>query len=535
MTASRFMTPCGSPHWGSCFAGDTQVLTREIEDATITAAVHPDQSQSDSSLDWLTPVCILIGVAGTFILQRKRRRRLRPVAARRSPLDQVFSAEDLRSLQPQLKSQRRKMSQRHDRSISEVLPTSPSITMNDTSYVDIHEQHANRHEPSLAYAKADGEFFENSEGSDRWKPTTWAWMLLWLAISGFLFVQSKATSWSVPVQAKATSTTPTVGKRFESRAIQDIRTGMRVIADNPELNGQDVLESNINPETWRNIHLSLDKPDGSQLRMTLLRPLDWLYDRQAIVGRDIDVNLQELGVAGSATILTIEPCPPIEGGSGRVVTGTFQHTAANVIDLHVSGEMKPIGTTSNHPIWSEDRQKFVPAGGLRPGELLRTATRKTLFVTKIVPRIGTETVFNLEVESEHAYAITSRGIIVHNSYVPDEVPRYVYRGLSHLDNIADGLVARAPNAVDVSPLSHVAGKIDSPWISTSASDAIAINKYGQQFGAIRIDLSQVNGEIVDLRGGITQGGRFSSWAKSDSEILIRGFIPPSAIEVIFTP
>lgn len=118
--------------------------------------------------------------------------------------------------------------------------------MNDKTYVDLAVlQEASRPVPSLGYATTGGEFSDEPELADRWKPTTWAWMLLWFALSGILFVQSSASSWSVPVQAEAKSAAPIVAKRFESRAIQDIRTGMRVIADNPELNGQEAIESNM--------------------------------------------------------------------------------------------------------------------------------------------------------------------------------------------------------------------------------------------------------------------------------------------------
>lgn len=74
----------------------------------------------------------------------------------------------------------------------------------------------------------------------------------------------------------------------------------------------------------------------------------------------------------------------------------------------------------------------------------------------------------------------------------------------------------------------VAGKIDSPWISTSKSLATATAKYGKN-GVVGIDLSKVTTEVVDVSGGFPGGGMISNWAKADQEVLIRDFVPPEAI------
>jgi len=79
----------------------------------------------------------------------------------------------------------------------------------------------------------------------------------------------------------------------------------------------------------------------------------------------------------------------------------------------------------------------------------------------------------------------------------------VYRGLAEGEDAAAGLTARAPGA-DVSPMSHVAGKGASPWISTSKSLDVATSKYGK-FGVVGIDLSKVSGDIVDVSGGVPGG------------------------------
>jgi RHS repeat-associated protein len=108
----------------------------------------------------------------------------------------------------------------------------------------------------------------------------------------------------------------------------------------------------------------------------------------------------------------------------------------------------------------------------------------------------------------------------------------VYRGLAENEDPAGGLTARAPGTTDVSPISHVAGKDASPWISTTKSREVAITKYGK-FGVVAIDLSRVRSEIVDISGGFPETpGMFSNWAARDKEVLIRDFVPPEAIRRI---
>ena len=110
-------------------------------------------------------------------------------------------------------------------------------------------------------------------------------------------------------------------------------------------------------------------------------------------------------------------------------------------------------------------------------------------------------------------------------------PLKVYRGLGPGDDITKGLFARAPGAGN-SPLSHVAGKILSQWISTTKSFTIARLKYGT-INVVEIDLTKVFNEVVDLSNGIPgTPGMLSNWAKKDLEVLIKDFIPPDAIRKV---
>jgi len=73
-----------------------------------------------------------------------------------------------------------------------------------------------------------------------------------------------------------------------------------------------------------------------------------------------------------------------------------------------------IGTTDNHPFWSEDRREYVPAGELRVGENLRTVNGSRTYVQSIRPRGPPEDVYNLEVEGAHTYHVGTTGVLVHN-------------------------------------------------------------------------------------------------------------------------
>jgi uncharacterized protein RhaS with RHS repeats len=107
---------------------------------------------------------------------------------------------------------------------------------------------------------------------------------------------------------------------------------------------------------------------------------------------------------------------------------------------------------------------------------------------------------------------------------------FVYRGLAKGENAAEGLTARSPGAGN-SEISHVAGKQQTQWISTTKSLEIATEKYGQN-GVVRIDLNKVGSQVSDVSGGFPQGGRMSNWAKRDQEVLIQDSIPAHAITEI---
>lgn len=267
----------------------------------------------------------------------------------------------------------------------------------------------------------------------------------------FFFLRSLPPSWlpggvaNIVSPANASATQTVLKEVLQTRPIRDIRPGQRVLSENPELNGQKIEPLEIDPKHWRLITFEQKKANGQSLKVELLRRLYWLqimalvratdekekrivssditsdvsvdqdWIQEALIGHTIELNLVEFGAVGSATVKKIEPCPKIETGQGRIVTGKFSHKAANIINVGIKGLKEPIGTTDNHPFWSEERQKFIPAGELRVGEKLISVNGKFLYVTSISPRGPPEDVFNIEVYGEHTYYVSESGVLVHNA------------------------------------------------------------------------------------------------------------------------
>ena len=195
--------------------------------------------------------------------------------------------------------------------------------------------------------------------------------------------------------------------------IEQIQVGDRVLAESPTGEEDTSFGSEIIPSDWRKLTLRAPKRDGTTAEVVLLRPLRWLKEQHGEVGGTVFISVPECGIDGNANVLAIEPCPEIPSGGGRVVTGTFCIQAQSTIELRISGEPQPIGCTGNHPFWSEDRQEYVRADSLQPGEKLRTATGlTTVEFWSLNPR--QTHVYNFEVHGAHVYHVGMSGVLVHN-------------------------------------------------------------------------------------------------------------------------
>ena len=164
----------------------------------------------------------------------------------------------------------------------------------------------------------------------------------------------------------------------------------------------------------RAVYLVLDYGEGHRVDIGLLRGIEWIERERVHEGGTVFLNMPEMGVVGHARVTAIQPCPPLEAGPGKLVTGTFRHSRAQLIDLWVQGEPEAIGVTDGHPFWSADRRTWVPAGELRFGERLAAEDGSTPVVLRIERCDEEEEVFNIEVDGDHVYRVGEQGLLVHN-------------------------------------------------------------------------------------------------------------------------
>ena len=278
--------------------------------------------------------------------------------------------------------------------------------------------------------------------------------------------------------------------------IEAIEVGQRVLGRDPLIDDAERAQwTEPDWQHWLKLSLVMRKETGDELQIEMLRPEAWLMERwqfvadrplgwcvvsasrdndkvsddqlslllaqcgppwrtyrqqiaattielaaegYELVGLTLALDLHEIGAAGEAIVTDIQPAPTVVPGNGRVVTGTFSHRSGDVIDLVLSDrsqENERIGTTSNHPFWSEDRRDYVQAGSLEEGERVLTYAGDTKRVVSKLARPGPRPVYNLEVHGEHVYHVGNDGVLVHNQngYTGADAPKQTV-----LDNAVDG-------------------------------------------------------------------------------------------------
>jgi hypothetical protein len=95
----------------------------------------------------------------------------------------------------------------------------------------------------------------------------------------------------------------------------------------------------------------------------------------------------------------------------RVITDVDVKTIIS-IDLS-SGER--VQATENHPFWLQSQHRFVEAGKLEVGALLRTSAGTYVQVTALGQTVEHRRVFNLTVADLHTYHVGVSGVLVHNA------------------------------------------------------------------------------------------------------------------------
>jgi hypothetical protein len=195
--------------------------------------------------------------------------------------------------------------------------------------------------------------------------------------------------------------------------------GARVPTKNPNR-----FEVDPQPEpdqaTWAKLSITVERSDGGIVDAEIIRPRSWILRNGICAGRMLPFNLPELEVSGLALVTSIDDCPPIAGGEGSVVTARFVtrevHVVASVDVLGADGTVETITGTTIHPVWSVDRQEWVPLAELADGETLQGLDGLAVVLSVTLSRV-TQPVYNIEVHGEHVYQVGELGVLVHNNEV----------------------------------------------------------------------------------------------------------------------
>ncbi|QDU08161.1 polymorphic toxin-type HINT domain-containing protein [Gimesia aquarii] len=396
---------------GACFVGDTLVVVPDHMNFQSEVAGLASDPERDSEWNFstmlLAAISVPVGLTGFGLLEKKKKKQ-QPFAK----LDHLFAENDFHELwHPQSDVPRNGRSQYfpvNRGSQTELLSNQ------ELSFAKIKEpQHQLRKQTEMHRPHLQNNVVQKQNRSHLAGGISVVGLLCLLGtflVSGSLFwLAAPKAEPKTPVVASAT--VPLTHKR-----IQDIQPGQWVKADNPVEEDDTEFGKHVDPATWKLLKLKAPKLDGTLANVSLLRPNHWLTQQSATVGGTVYISVPECGIDGNATVLSIEACPPIAANPGpgfQVVTGTFQHQAAKILDIAVEGESKPISTTPNHPFWSVDRQEFVRADSLTVGERLQSLNGITT-VMKISPRGPPEPVYNLEVQVKHTYYVADSGVLVHN-------------------------------------------------------------------------------------------------------------------------
>ena len=200
-------------------------------------------------------------------------------------------------------------------------------------------------------------------------------------------------------------------------AIESLSIGSRVPTKNP--NRWEVApQAEPDPATWAKLSITVERSDGGVIDAELIRPRSWMeaYDLRA--GRTMRLNLPELEVSGVATITAISACPPIATGEGSVITARFMTRQVDEVTsveiLGADGATETITGTSIHPVWSVDRQVWVPLAELSEGETLQGSVGPAIVLSVSLSRVS-QPVYNVEVHNEHVYQVGELGVLVHNA------------------------------------------------------------------------------------------------------------------------
>lgn len=198
-------------------------------------------------------------------------------------------------------------------------------------------------------------------------------------------------------------------------AIEDFQVGDRVLTEPFEQ--ASTLEEEPMAEDLRVYHLEAPNPQDPEqpLTITALRTEGWATAMGLVEGEAVDLALPAWGVTGPVTLTAIKPAPELAKGPGQRVITTFRRVDfLPKVALGLEGVAEPVIVTLEHPFYSVERQAWIEAANLQPGERLQTAENRPRSITSVTLLKGSETVYNIEVAQDHNFFVSEAGVLCHN-------------------------------------------------------------------------------------------------------------------------
>ena len=238
--------------------------------------------------------------------------------------------------------------------------------------------------------------------------------------------------------------------------IEQVSLGVRIPTKNPKpWEYDDSLPDPVQAD-WAQISITMRRTDGGIVDAELIRPRWWIDHHNIVAGKHLPMNIEELQVHGSALVTSMDDCPEIAGGEGSVVTATFKtrevHSIVRAEIIGPDGEIETTEGTPIHPIWSIDRNDWVPLGELTEGETLRASDGVATILSLALVTCSLP-VYNIEVHGEHVYEIGVLGLLVHNGDLTCEMLRldgskYIVEGsMTIVDGTAYAYICKRTAAV----------------------------------------------------------------------------------------
>ena len=199
-----------------------------------------------------------------------------------------------------------------------------------------------------------------------------------------------------------------------TQVIEEVTLGSRTVGENPNSDDYDFGFGLPDENTWRQVHMQLDRDDGVVVDIQLLRPIDWIEASGLFVGGEYEVDLPHTSARGIARVLDIGPCPMLASGDGNLVIGRFETRDAKEVVKVTFEDGATLTGTRIHPVWSADRKDWIELGKLEIGENLQgsngpVAVQCMTFIATSQP------VYNLEIFGEHVYRVGFAGVLCHNT------------------------------------------------------------------------------------------------------------------------